>query len=89
VTDLSIGEFYEIDFCSKISHSVDGTIANWHFTRDPLKVLQTKQYVTSSNLQLLKNPFLHRKAIYEGFRSEKVSKLVEDMLLVQMSKLPV
>lgn len=33
------------------------------------------------------DPYLHRLAIYEGFASENVSKLIEDMLMVQLQAL--
>jgi hypothetical protein len=30
----------------------------------------------------LNNPHIHRDAIYQGFKMEKISMLVEDMLLI-------
>jgi hypothetical protein len=36
------GKFFEIEFCSKVSFSPDGTVDGWSMTRDPKKVLMTK-----------------------------------------------
>jgi hypothetical protein len=52
--------FYEIEFCSKWSFSIDGTKDTWHMCRDVTKLLKTKQMFTGSNLHILKYPWLHR-----------------------------
>lgn len=42
---------------------------------------------TGFNKQLLESPWLHRLAIYTGFKSEKLTKLVEDILIAQLNNL--
>lgn len=37
---------------------------------------------------ILKNAYLHRLAIYVGLKHEKISRLLEDMLLLMCSFLP-
>jgi len=59
--------FWDIEFCSKYSLTVDGTMETWGMTRDVKKLLMTKQLFTGSNLELLNWPWLHRQAILEGF----------------------
>lgn len=72
------GEWYELDFCSKWCQ---GTSTNdFHLTRDVKKILVTKLFYTKKNQLLLTRPAVHARAIYEGFKSEKVSRLVEDIL---------
>jgi hypothetical protein len=41
---------------------------------------------TGQNMHILGNPVLHRLAILIGFRSEKLSHVIEDMLQIQLSK---
>jgi len=41
---------------------------------------------TGHNLHILGNPVLHRLAILMGFRCEKLSLVIEDMLQVQLEK---
>lgn len=57
-------------------------------TRDVSKLLLTKQYYNRSNAHILKDPMLHRTAILEGFKSEEVSHLIEDMLLATIRHRP-
>lgn len=51
------------------------------------KLLYTKLYYTKQNNHILKNPCLHAKAIYDGFKTEGVSHLIEDILSIRLSKL--
>jgi hypothetical protein len=55
--------------------------------RSVQKLMTTRQYFTGKNKHILADPYLHRMAILEGFESEKVSMLVEDMLRVQLHSL--
>ena len=82
-----MGAFWEIEFCSKWSFTVDGTLEGWMMCRDVNKVLTQKQMFTGHNQHILGNPALHRLAILVGFRSEKLSKVIEDMLQIQLEKL--
>lgn len=52
--------------------------------RDVKKVLTTKQYFTGSNAHILRVPRLHREAIWEAFKAERVSELIEDVLLMMI-----
>jgi len=81
---VTIGEFYDMDFCSKWSSSPDGTVENWHFCRDVSKVLSTKRYYTGKTAEILQCPRLHAEAKLSGFKSEHVSRLVEDIMQVQV-----
>jgi len=87
IKEIQIGKFYEIEFCSKWSDSKDGTLESWTMCRSVKKLMTTKQYFTGQNKHILSDPWLHRKAILDGFESEKVSRLVEDMLTVQLERL--
>lgn len=82
VTELFIGEFWEINFCSKWSFTIDGTLEGWRMCRDVKKIITQKQMFTGQNAHILGNPVLHRFAIWIGFRSEKLSKVIEDMLQI-------
>jgi len=87
IKEIQIGKFYDIEFCSKWSDSPDGTLENWSMCRSVKKLMTTKQYFTGKNKHILNDPWLHRKAILEGFESEKISRLIEDMLRVQLERL--
>lgn len=67
-SSLKLGEFYEIDFCSKISTS-DGSIDSWNLFRDPAKTLTTKQYYMKRNNNIVNNPSLHSLALYLGYKA--------------------
>jgi len=70
------------DFCSKWSFSVgNGGIENLVLTRDYKKFFRTKQAYTGDNRTLQCIPALHRRAIYEGLRAARDSKLIEDCCL--------
>lgn len=81
------GKFFEIDFCSKWSHSTDGTISNWHMCRDPMKILQEKQYFTGQNEVMLREPWIHRFACLLSLMADGLSRLLEDYLRIQLRKL--
>jgi len=42
VKEVHLGAFYEIEFCSKWSFTLDGTINTWHMCRDVSKLLKTR-----------------------------------------------
>jgi DNA polymerase/3'-5' exonuclease PolX len=76
---IRLGTVTDFTFCSKWFYSPTGLIEDLTYCRDVKKILSTKHYFTGSNKHILQNPYLHRLAIYTGFKLEKVSKLVEDM----------
>jgi len=85
VPEITIGEVQDVDFCSKWSLS-NGGMSEWVLIRDPKKLLLTKQFYSKKNAQLLNNPYLHRLAIYQGFKTEAVSHLLEDLLWISAAK---
>lgn len=54
--------------------------------RDVRKILTTRQYYTKQNKHILRNPYLYVKALYDGFQTEKVSRLMEQILLARCKK---
>ena len=42
IKEINTGRFYEIEFCSKWSWSVDGTLEGWHMCRNVEKIFKTK-----------------------------------------------
>lgn len=48
--------------------------------RDAEKLLTTKQYYTGQNMLMHKHPYIHASAIEAGFKSEKVSHMIEALL---------
>jgi len=42
IKEISIGKFYEMEFCSKWSHSHDGTLDSWNMCRSIQKLMTTK-----------------------------------------------
>jgi hypothetical protein len=48
--------------------------------RDVKKVLFSRGSYTGKNQEILCRPWLHSTAIYEGFKTEKVSVLIEEIL---------
>lgn len=82
VKEISIGPFWDIEFCSKWSFTTDGGLEGWKMCRDVNKIITQKQMFTGSNMHILGNPVLHRLAILVGFKSEKLSHVIEDMLQI-------
>jgi hypothetical protein len=80
--ESTVGPASDFSFCSKWFHSPSGCVSDLTYVRDVSKVLRTKQFFTGKNKHLLNNPHIHRDAIYQGFKMEKISMLVEDMLLI-------
>lgn len=67
VKDYTAGPLRNLEFCSKwFFETSQGLVA----TRDVRKLLLTKQYYNKKNATIYGNPYLHRLAIYEGFKSE-------------------
>lgn len=56
-------------------------------SRDVFKTLTTKQFYTKRNAEILQNPYIHAKAIYEGFKTQKVSRIVEEILQIRYKRL--
>jgi len=54
-------------------------------SRDVYKMLTTRQYYTAKNNFILKYPGLHCKAILDGFKTEGLSRLIEDILKARLS----
>lgn len=54
-------------------------------TRDPRKILATKQFYNKKNAHILNNPHLHRLAILQGLEAEQLSHLLEDCLRINVS----
>lgn len=42
IKEINTGKFYEIEFCSKWSWSVDETLEGWHMCRNVEKIFKTK-----------------------------------------------
>lgn len=68
-----------IDFCSKISCS-QGQIQTFNIYRNPRKTLYTKQYYIKKNANIFNNPAIHPFALLLGIKSQKMSKLLENIL---------
>jgi hypothetical protein len=64
IKEISIGKFYEMEFCSKWSHSPDGTLDSWNMCRSVQKLMTTKQFFTGKNKYILNHPYLHRLSIH-------------------------
>jgi hypothetical protein len=87
IKEIEFSKCTEFSFCSKWFHSPTGSVADLTYSRDVKKLFQTKQYFTGRNEEILRNPYLHREAILQGFECEQVSILAEDMLRMQRDKL--
>lgn len=72
--EVLVNAYDEYDFCSK--WVLDGKC--W---RDYSKILTTKMYYNKSNQIILNNPGIHAMAIYSGVKSEKASRLIEQICL--------
>lgn len=70
-------DILEFEFCSKWFYRTNHGLK---ITRNLDKLLTTKQSYNKQNAHILKNPVLHRIAIYEGFKHECVSRVIEDIL---------
>lgn len=87
VAEVKVGEFYEVDFCSKWSVCEGGDIANWHFYRDLSKAILTKQYYTKKNSEFVTNPWLHTLALLTGAEVEAASRLLVDIFKLRHDRL--
>lgn len=79
VPEIVIGHWTEQEFCSKWVFC-SGTVESIGMYRNVRKVLFSRCYYTGSNAKIRNNPHIHAEAIYLGFKSEKTSRLVEDIL---------
>jgi len=59
--------------------------SGWGIYRDYKKTLATKNLFTGSNAQIRAQPALHPMAIYLGVKSEKASRMLEDILWERVS----
>lgn len=64
---MNVGPWYKIDFCSKWAYG--NNMETFGLSRDVFKTLTTKQFYTKRNAEILQNPYIHAKAIYEGFKT--------------------
>jgi len=69
VVSVKVGAFWETEFCSKWSYST-GDLDEWWWCRDVTKTFTTKQHFSGNNAHMLRNPHLHRFAIYWGLAKE-------------------
>lgn len=83
VKKVEKGDLSQIDFCSKWAFG--NTVASLNLVRDVDKLLSTRQYYAKQNRQFVSHPGLHAKAILEGFKADKVSHLIEDILSVRVA----
>jgi len=51
------------------------------------KLMTTKSHYTGRNIHIMRDASLHREAILQGIRSEKVSKLAEDMMQICVNRI--
>lgn len=84
---VDVGEFYQVEFCSKKSATLDGTLSTWKMFRDVRKVLTKKQYTNSRNAMYFYRPEVYLGALLYSLRLEKLSSLVECMRSVCLAKL--
>lgn len=75
--ELFIREYWNIDFCSKWGFS-RGSVSDWSLYRD-LSKTAAKLHYSKRNAELLSAPRLYAQALLDGLRTEKVSKLLEDI----------
>lgn len=69
-----ISHYSDFVFCSKWVYP------GFYMVRDAEKLLTTKQYYTGQNMLMHKHPYIHASAIEAGFKSEKVSHMIEALL---------
>lgn len=87
VKTVKKGLFWETEFCSKISLSLDGTLGSWMMFRDLSKVLKTKQHTTSRNLTFLYRPEVYLAALLFSLKLEQASSLIEAVREQQLIRL--
>jgi hypothetical protein len=80
VPDVLLTRWDKIDFCSKMFLCRDHKIEDLHMYRDVKKVIFSRTSYTGKNTEILCHPWIHSTAIYEGFKTEKVSVLLEKIL---------
>lgn len=85
VKTVLVTPWSDFDFCSK--WSVGSHTGDFDTVRDVDKLLYTKLYYSKQNQHILRNPCLHAKAIYDGFSTEGVSHLIEDILYWRLRRL--
>lgn len=76
ITEAPVTSSDRVDFCSRIMLRDHGIF----FGRDLIKTLTHRQFYTKNNQAMLLNPYHHVKAIYDSIKSEKSSKLLEEMI---------
>jgi hypothetical protein len=75
----------DVDFCSKWSFS-DGNYDSFYFTRDCCKTLSTRLFYSGRLVPFLNDPDLYVSALMEGFESEHLSRLIEDIFVSRLTK---
>lgn len=83
IKEVYSGGLQSIDFCSKWAFGAQ--ISDLQLTRDIAKCLNTRQYYGKQNKEIVRHPGLHAQAIRQGFLSEKVSHLIQDILQLRVN----
>lgn len=82
---VTVSEWYEADFLSKIPHYRNGRL---YLTRDYSKrLIQGVSYGGPQRL-LLRHDFLYQYALLQGLKTEKASRLLEDLTALEASFTP-
>lgn len=79
IKDIRLSKWDDIDFCSKWSFS-NNTYESFYFTRDCKKTLATRLFYSGKLIRFLNDSNLYVSALMEGFESEHISWLIEDIL---------
>jgi hypothetical protein len=87
ITEISIGSWKTVDFCSKWFIAPTNEPGDVVICRDPVKTLATRGEYVGNNDYIKARPHLHAQAIYEGFKAEKISRLVESLIFLRNHKL--
>lgn len=82
VKEVLITPWEDQEFCSKWVFS-EGPVDTITMCRDVRKILFSRNVYTGSNTAIRNNPSIHAEAIYRGFESEKVSRIIEDILYMR------
>lgn len=80
VKEIRLSRWDDVDFCSKWSFS-NGSYGSFKLSRDCYKTLATRLFYSGTNKLFLDNPDLYVDALYQGFKSEHLSLLLEDLLI--------
>lgn len=83
IKKVVVGDRFDVqEFCSKFVCSPNGTLGETKMIRNPAKALFDKQIVTDKNIEYFEDPFLHKLGCLIQLKAEKISKIIEDIVLV-------